>query len=484
MKLKKWLIISYLIVMITPLILGYSLYMWIKSYDSKREFDDYLSVNNKISQYDSILSNHMLYEKSLKKINIVKSEDKNNVDIILYNKYRMVVYSSQEMEYYNILESESMLYSNLYKLEKGYRAYSFKKPVFYKNELIGFYKIIIARNDMIENVNKRSLIIIVLFIFIVLTIFILVIMLLNKRLNHPLELLINEMRSFGKGNHPKSIKHNVNDEIGQLIDNFEKMSCEIEKAREEVNRQQKEKEYMAAAISHDLKTPLTSIRAYTEALCSYEELNYNERKEYLSIILNKCDYMHQMLQDLSVYTILSDENKLNFVEVDGEEFFEMLVSDYEQLCIKKNIRLLTECSVDGIYMVDVKNMIRVVDNLMSNAIRHTPYGKRIYIGAFSKDKKLPSWITKEFCCELEKWRKGGAILLVRNEGTSIKNKDIENIFKPLYQVDESRNKSKNGSVGLGLSICKKIIENHNGKIKGFSNEKAGTIIACWIKEIK
>ncbi|RKJ23643.1 sensor histidine kinase, partial [Butyricicoccus sp. 1XD8-22] len=138
-------------------------------------------------------------------------------------------------------------------------------------------------------------------------------------------------------------------------------------------KEQREKEYMIATISHDLKTPLTSISAYAESLFSERELTIKERDEYRQIIMEKAQYMKQMIDDLLMYTLLqSPSYEMEFVEVEGNEFFDMLVSDYEPLCRKKKIRLNVSSNVIGNYQVNPKQLMRVCDNLMSNAISHTP----------------------------------------------------------------------------------------------------------------
>ena len=106
------------------------------------------------------------------------------------------------------------------------------------------------------------------------------------------------------------------------------MKEQIEQSRQELAKQQQEKEFIVASLSHDLKTPLTVIQAYTEALQNKENLSENEKREYKTILFEKLAYMKQMLDDLSVFTALqSSKEKIEFIEVDSEEFFEMLLSE-------------------------------------------------------------------------------------------------------------------------------------------------------------
>src|SRR3712207_5709728 len=182
------------------------------------------------------------------------------------------------------------------------------------------------------------------------------------------------MEAYTKGEPTIQFKYNKSDEVGDLINHFNDLKGEIEVNKKEIEKQHKEKEYLIAALSHDLKTPLTAIRAYSEAINRYDNLGEDTIKDYSSIIINKSDYMKKMLEDLLAYTLLTTEEELNLVEVDGEEFLEMLFYGYDELCEKNNIILSKNIDVYGNYYLDVNSMIRVIDNLISNSIRYTKNG--------------------------------------------------------------------------------------------------------------
>ena len=109
-----------------------------------------------------------------------------------------------------------------------------------------------------------------------------------------------------------------------------------------------------------------------------------------------------MIDDLLMYNLLTTDYKMNFVEVEGHELFEMLFSGYDEDCEKNEIKLSVDISLQGKYKVDVNQMTRVVDNLMSNALRYTPKKGNIYMGAFSMgDKKLTQWLRRKDIEELK-----------------------------------------------------------------------------------
>jgi two-component system, OmpR family, lantibiotic biosynthesis sensor histidine kinase NisK/SpaK len=484
MKLKKWFAITYVISMIAPIVFGFFLFNWMQEYDSGREFQDLLEINEKMSHYEDILNDVTLYKKETINPSIILNEDKAIISLALYSREGKLLYSYPQQKYFMKTESKQSLYSNLYQIEKGYGYYSLKKPVFDNEIIVGFYEISVARKDMFKVTNKISLGIIILFALLNLILFLLIMLLLNKKLNKPMNLLIDEMELLARGERKSEISYKSSDEMGIIISRFQKMREEIENAREKIKSHQKEKEYIIASLSHDLKTPLTSIRAYVETVIFNDTLQEEKKKEYLNVALNKSDYMEDMIQELLTYTLLSSERALNFVHVDGDEFFEMLFSDYDETFDNRGLTYKIDIQVEEQYNVDVKNMIRLTDNIVNNAIRHTPKGKKIYLGAFSDRFNIPNWIPVHFNKEIDEWRKDGVVIVIGNEGSFINNKEIENIFKPFYQSDESRNKQKSGFAGLGLSIVKMIVDKSQGKIKVLSIKEKGTFILVWLKKIE
>ncbi len=185
------------------------------------------------------------------------------------------------------------------------------------------------------------------------------------------------MTAFAKGKKLEGKLNAPKDEIGDVIHHFEQMKEQIEVTNAALNKQQQEKEFIVASLSHDLKTPLTVIRTYSEALLRNERLTTVERKEYEGILFEKLDYMKQMLDDLSIYTALqSSKAHTEYVTVEGEEFFDMLLTGFEEPCANNNIHLTVHACVANEYTLDPKQMVRIVDNLMGNSIRYTPNNKK------------------------------------------------------------------------------------------------------------
>lgn len=481
MKLKHYLTISHLLVLITTIlcvIIGIELNA---SYNMRTKVKDDLAARMEFIKYRDILNNPDLYNG---KASITASVN----DIVLNKEVVITLYSPSGLTIYSSVPGNERkvpvdeLYSNLNEVTYKYNIYTLRKAVFNeKSNIIGFYEMSIERQNLREVIEKNTIITMIVLCILVGIIFLIVIKYLNIKFTRPLSAVTHSMNEYAKGNTEVYINYKANDEIGELCKHFNAMKDEIEESKKTVEEEQKAKEYMIATISHDLKTPLTSIRAYTEMLKLINITDEKKRNEYLEIILSKCDYMRDMLDDLLTYNLLSMNYQLTCVEVEGDEFCEMLYSGVEATCKQKHIHVETQIEVHGNYNVDVKYMTRVIDNIVSNAIRHTAEGKNIWLGAFSTDVVLPDWVDVQCKDALDKYRGPGLFLIVKNEGNTISEKDRENLFKPFYQGDEARSKKEHKGVGLGLSISKMIIEKHKGAIEAIPIKGVGNIMVCYLK---
>ncbi|MHC0035406.1 sensor histidine kinase [Pseudoneobacillus sp. C159] len=473
MKIKTWLMLSYFVLMLLPVFFIYSFYEWIQSTYEKEAFEDYLQVESTISSLDRDLQELSLYlnsEKSQVNLDHLFQKD---VTITLYNAKGKILFSNGQGSAHSI--SPPVLFQDLYRLKTGIRDYSIKKPVFINGEIIGVYEISIKRIENIKRLETKRNLIIGLLVLTLVIVYVVMISLVNRKLIRPMKVLMKRMDQFGTGEKVESIPF-IKGEVGDLIRHFQRMRALLLKSQEKIQQTQKEKEYMIASITHDLKTPLTSIRAYSESVL-YNQLTETEKKEYLQIIVEKADFMKRMFDDLTTYTLLQNTTrKIDKVVVDSEELFEMLLSGYNELSAQKEIHLKVDNVATGELRVNMNQLTRVVDNLVSNALKFTEPGKNIWLGAFTGEP--PTWIFPPF---LTQWKTNpsGVCLIVQNEGKGIALAEQEKILQPLYQIESARTKNVPG-VGLGLSIVLMIIQQHGGFIDVFSKEGYGTAIICYL----
>lgn len=485
MKLKYWLMLVFLIVMLLPVAALYALYIGLSQYDQRQDILEYIEFSNTISEIETRLQSPSYYEiQSKEPYSAVEELASDKVKISLYRYDGVTLFTSGTDSLAASLPriNRDNLYAHLYELQKSYYTYSIKKPVFNGSKLLGFYEIKLTRQQWLQGVQHRTLWIGLCLVFFFVVLYASVIYFIHRKFARPIRLLMEQMTSFANDRPLQPILHKTHDEIGELISHFMHMRSQIMQSQEAIKKEQQEKEYIVASLSHDLKTPLTLIRAYTELMQGKQLLHEQERIEYFSMLFEKMDYMKQLLDDLTMYTVLrSSYHEMERVEVDGDELFDMLLSGYDELCTQNSIDLHKESCVQGIYAVNVSQMVRIIDNLMNNAIRHTLPNDTIWLGAVSEPFKLPDWVFPVFQQALAEWRTDGVILLVQNEGEAIPIASQEKVFEPFYQVDASRTKTKTGQSGLGLSIAKIIMDKHNGKIQLWSAPGYGTLVVCWLQ---
>ncbi|WP_019533025.1 HAMP domain-containing sensor histidine kinase [Paenibacillus ginsengihumi] len=478
MKIKTWLLLSYFIVMILPLAAAYVLFVWVQAYHKDLNVEEYVRKRAQLQRLITVLDDPRWYAIHAERKQVDELIQP-QVSIVLYNRDGVVLYTSDPLRVSPQFSlGRTQLYENLYSLQQGYRAYSYRQPVFSGRELAGFFEIQLSRDEWIAGVSQRSWLVAAAFIALFALIYVAVAFAVNRKLNSRLTHLMRQMTAFALGEGVEE-RPEGKDEIGQLTGHFHKMRRQIEAARSKLAHEQQQKQFMIAAISHDLKTPLMSISAYAESLAAEQELTAAERDEYRGVIVDKANYMKQLLDDLLMYALLQTPTyEIERVEVDGGEFFDMLVSDYEPLCKEKQVQLLVRSDVQGVVRVDPNQMIRVANNLMSNALRHAKTGKRIWLAAASTGRVPLDWlfdfVKEEACLDTP----DSVFFIVQNDGEGIARDKLPYLFNPLYQADPARGKQDARGAGLGLSIAKQILQKHGGDIAIYSRETIGTCAIC------
>jgi len=474
MKIKSWLLITYFLVMLLPLVALYGFYVSINNYYQDKSMQEYFEKLNVVNDLKTHIENPKLYTDREFKDDLEKLTNDHTM-ITLYNPSGKVLYSSNPVATFTNFEDKQVLYQELNYFKQNYETFVYKQPVFEEGKMVGLFKITLARTEWTEQVQSSTKIIIACSIIFLLQLYCVIIYFLNRRLNRPLKQLIEQMQDFAKGRSTAPLPISK-DEIGELTASFQSMQQEILMNREKIENEQRQKEFMIASLSHDLKTPLTSIQAYAESLQS-QALSEPERKDYLRIVQSKADYMKQLLDDLMMFTLLqSPTYVLELVTVEGEEFFDMLLGDYEQVSIEKGFMATTAIHVTKNYAVNPKQLMRVLDNLVGNAWAYTNPGGTIFVAAF-ETPFLPSW----YSVSASELQQRGVYIVVQNSGSTLSSAQCQQMFEPMHQLDEARSHIGQRGAGLGLSIAKQIIEKHNGTIQAISANNE-TAITIWLPE--
>lgn len=249
------------------------------------------------------------------------------------------------------------------------------------------------------------------------------------------------------------------DEFSELCQDFEDMRRRLKESAEERVRMDKENKELISNISHDLKTPMTAIKGYVEGIMDGIADTPEKMERYIRTIYNKTNEMDHLINELTFYSKI-DTNRIpyTFSKLNVEDYFNDCAEELSVEMETRNIELVYANYVDSKVQIiaDGEQIRRVIHNIISNSIKYMDKPKGIIQ---IRVKDVGDFIQVE----------------IEDNGKGIAAKDLTNIFDRFYRTDVSRNSSKGGS-GIGLSIVKKIMDDHGGKVWATSREGIGTIM--------
>lgn len=249
------------------------------------------------------------------------------------------------------------------------------------------------------------------------------------------------------------------DEFSELCKDFEDMRKRLKESAEERVVLDKENKELISNISHDLKTPMTAIKGYVEGIMDGIADTPEKMERYIRTIYNKTNEMDHLINELTFYSKI-DTNRIpyTFSKLNVEDYFNDCAEELSVEMETRNIELVYANYVDNKVQIiaDGEQIRRVIHNIISNSIKYMDKKKGIIQ---IRVKDVGDFIQIE----------------IEDNGKGIAAKDLTNIFDRFYRTDVSRNSSKGGS-GIGLSIVKKIMEDHGGKVWATSREGIGTIM--------
>ncbi len=290
---------------------------------------------------------------------------------------------------------------------------------------------------------------------------------LKRSLYEPVRALNIAMNNIRDGNFEYRLQTNDKGEIGELYRNYEDMRLRLKETAEEKLEDEKHDRELISNISHDLKTPITSIKGYVEGLLDGVANTPEKQRKYLQTILNKSNDMNNLINELTLYSKI-DSNRIpyNFQKINLADYFadcvEEIGMDMEARGIKLNYDNLV--SPDTMIIADPEQLKRVINNIISNSVKYMD--------------KSHQTIDIRILDEQDSVR-----IEIEDNGKGIAARDLPNIFDRFFRTDSSRNSAQGGS-GIGLSIVRKIIEDHGGYIWATSREGVGTCMHFVIRKYK
>ena len=275
----------------------------------------------------------------------------------------------------------------------------------------------------------------------------------------PLVKLKKATQNIKEGNLDFVLDVEGNDEFSELCQDFEEMRRRLKESTEEKNLIEKENKELISNISHDLKTPITAVKGYIEGIMDGVADTPEKMDRYVRTIYNKTNEMDHLINELTFYSKI-DTNRIpyTFGKLNVEDYFADCAEEVGLELETRGIELVYANYVEKDVMViaDGEQIRRVIHNIISNAIKYMDKPKGIIQ---IRIKDVGDFIQIE----------------IEDNGKGIGPKDLPYIFDRFYRTDVSRNSSKGGS-GIGLSIVKKIREDHGGKVWATSRLGIGTIM--------
>lgn len=309
---------------------------------------------------------------------------------------------------------------------------------------------------VISNITLQSINIItktiqnqfILISLIVLTLSLLISLLFSKIISQPIIRIKEEANKLTYGNYELEFEDTGINEVQELADTIDLASKEISKVEEYRNE-------LMANVSHDLKTPLTMIKAYAEMIKDISGDNKDKREKHLDIIINETDSLNTLVSDMLNLSKL----QAGAISVDSEPFdlTEQLYSCYyrfEPLAALEDVTIEFECEPELIAIGDGNKIEEVLNNFVNNALKHYGEDRKIIIKGYLKNK---DYIRVE----------------VTDHGTGIDEESLPYIWDRYYKIDKHYQRSRSGS-GLGLAICRAILETYNCKYGVISKINEGS----------
>lgn len=488
MKLKTRLVIGFITVMILPVILSlavigafaqFQLRSIEKNYGITEA--DYKVFTNPINTLNQVT------EQTFQQLTITTNRDTEQMEDMLYleginrelhtiNSYLIVrkndqiAYSGEEMKegvWENLPafgEQDSSSENGTYfggELQILVKQIDF----LYKDGAKGSAFIVTDVNDAIPEVrNFMADMAFVVLIILALTAGLLIIW-IYRGVAIPLGRMKIATQNIKDGNLDFELEVETEDEIGQLCRDFEEMRIRLKESTSEKVEYDKRSKELISNISHDLKTPITAIKGYVEGIMDGVADTPEKMERYIRTIYNKANDMDMLINELTLYSKI-DSNRIpyNFSTILVNDYFDDCATDLKIDLEARHIKFdyLNYVDADVKIIADAEQLKRVINNIISNSAKYMDKSQKMI---HLRVKDVGDFVQVE----------------IEDNGKGIGAKELPYIFERFYRTDASRNSATGGS-GIGLSIVKKIIEEHGGKIWATSKEGTGTVMYFVIRK--
>ncbi|MGK0552670.1 sensor histidine kinase [Enterococcus faecalis] len=263
--------------------------------------------------------------------------------------------------------------------------------------------------------------------------------------------IISELHFIADGNYDHRIPFELSGDLAKVVSSINGLVDSTVAAIEDERRIEKSKDELITNVSHDIRTPLTSIIGYLGLIEDRQFHNQEDLLKYTHTAYVKAKQMKLLVDDLFEYTKVRQPSvPIHTTTFDMAQLIEQLAADFELEASKREMKIQVRANPSALMMEgDTEKLVRVFNNLLSNALK---YGKGGRLIVMEVDK-----VGTE------------AIIAVRNDGPPIPQKSLDQLFDRFYRVEESRSQ-ETGGTGLGLAIAQSIVALHGGYIYAKSDE--------------
>lgn len=381
-------------------------------------------------------------------------------------------------QHYAVMDLEgNITYSNLSEYHTGekislhrlgrvmQRQNRYQCPLIYQDKQFGSV-VIQINSDKYQLTHSNQLITMCFIILISLGCITVILVVIRKYLNADILTPINQIHQATNAimarDYSVSVEYDYDGEIGALCHDFELMRTELKAYQERETLYKKKETLLLASISHDLKTPLATVKNYAEGIVYDVVESKEEIKEYAKIIISKITYLTGLINDILEHSKAGlNQFHIEKVDVYADDFFNSLCEELGKEIKDRSFEFEYETFPRVVVSLDKKRMTQVFRNLVDNSLKYGSAGGYIHITNQVEDRVVDSKKRSYLCIAFE------------DNGCGISASDLPYIFETFYRGDKARNQEIPGS-GLGLNIAKYIINCHNGDITCESKYGQGT----------
>lgn len=258
--------------------------------------------------------------------------------------------------------------------------------------------------------------------------------------------IISELHYIAQGNYAYRITGDYGEDIQRVVDSIHVLVDSTVEAMKEERKIEESKDELISNVSHDIRTPLTSVIGYLGLIEAKKYSTDEEAWRYAHTAYQKAKQMKVLVDDLFEYTqVRQPSTPLYIMTFDMVQLLEQLAADFEWEASKENMEIIVEPEKPSLEMEgDTEKLVRLFNNLLTNALKYSAGGKTIKIKTSQKEKR--------------------AILSISNEGETLPAEAMDQLFERFYRAEESRSQEVAGT-GLGLAIARGITDLHHGTIE-------------------